>query len=74
MEKMDAIIESCVATVVGIALVTTFVIPTCFGTGGFISSLTGDLAKYNTLLSAVVMMCIVGLIVGVIRYFTKSDR
>ena len=71
---MDAIIESCVATVVGIALVCTFVIPTCLGSGGFITSLTGDLGRYNSLLSAVVMMCIIGVLIGVIRYFTKSDR
>lgn len=39
-----------------------------------ISGLTGDAAEYAPLLSVVIMMAIVGLIIGVVRYFGGSKE
>lgn len=70
-DKLDTIIDSSVAAVVGLALLATFVIPTGID---FISSLTGNYAKYNSLLYVVLIAAIIVLIVGVIRFYSNKSR
>lgn len=67
-DKLDSVIGMAVAAVVGVVLLCAFVIPTCTD---FIGDLTGENAQYAPLLGLVVLMCIIGLIVGVIRYFQR---
>lgn len=71
MDKINNILESSVATVVGIVMICALVIPVGWAQ---ISSLTGDYAQWNGLLEIVIVMSIVGLIIGVIRYFSANKR
>lgn len=70
-DRLDDIIGASVAALVGIVLLCAMVIPTAVQ---FIGDLSGDAAKYAPLLGVVVIMAIVGLIVGVIRFFQRSAR
>ena len=69
--KLDSIINSSVAAVVGLALLCCMVIPVGVD---FISQLTGDYAKWNSLLYVVIIATIIVLIVGVIRFYTRDKR
>ncbi len=71
MDKLDSVIGSCIAALVGIVLLCAAVIPVSVD---FIGDLTGDAAEYAPLLSLVVIMCILGLVIGIIRFFQSSER
>lgn len=64
--RLDDIIDSSTAALVGLALICTAVLPIGLG---FINDLTGDAADYKPLLTLVIFMAIIGLIVGVIKTF-----
>lgn len=69
--KIDQIMESSIATVIGIIMICALVIPVGVQQ---ISSLVGtNMTQWNTLLYLVITMCVIGLIIGVIRYFTGSS-
>lgn len=70
-DKVDNIMESSIAAVIGIIMLCALVIPVAVQQ---IGGLTGNLAQWNTMLYLVVTMCVVGLIIGVIRYFTGSSK
>lgn len=67
-DKMDAIIGASVAALVGIIIVCSVVIPVAMDQ---IGSLTGDAMQYAPLLSVVIIMVIVGLVIGVIRFYQR---
>ena len=70
-DKLDDIINSSTAALVGIVLICALVIPVGIDQ---INSLTGDYAQWNGLLEVVIVMCIVGLIVGIIRFFSSNSK
>ncbi len=70
-DKLDDIIDSSVAAIVGIVLLCAAVIPIAVD---FIGDLTGEAAQYAPLLGVVVIMCILGLVIGVIRFFQSNKR
>lgn len=71
-DRLDAVIGASIAALVGIVLICAAVIPTATD---FIGSLTGDSqTKYAPLLGVVLVMVIVGLIVGIIRFYSGARR
>lgn len=70
-DKIDSIIEACLAALIGIIIVCAVVIPVGLDQ---IGTLTGAAAQYAPLLSVVIIMVILSIIVGVIRYFQSSKR
>ena len=71
--NMDRVIMAVVTAIVGIALVTTALIPVSVDM--ITSNLnTSDLQQWNPLLYAVITITVVGILVGVIRFFTNSKR
>lgn len=70
-DKIDSILNSSTAALIGIIMLASVVIPVGVSQ---ISGLTGDAAEYAPLLSVVIMMAIVGLIIGVVRYFGGSKE
>ena len=67
-DKMDNIIGASVAALVGIIFVCSVVIPVAMDQ---IGSLTGDAMQYAPLLSVVIIIVIVGLVIGVIRFYQR---
>lgn len=73
-DKLSNIIDSSVAAIVGIVMVASAVIPVAVSQIVSLQTITDyDTATFQSLLGVAVIMVIIGLIVGVIRYFTKSD-
>lgn len=72
-DKLSNILDSSVAAIVGIVMVASAVIPIAVSQISSLKLLSGETEMYQTLLEVVVIMVIVGLIIGVIRFFTKSD-
>ena len=71
--NMDKVIMAVVTAIVGIALVTTALIPVSVDM--ITTNLnTSDLQQWNPLLYAVITITVVGILVGVIRFFTNSKR
>lgn len=71
-DRLDAVIGASIAALVGIVLICAAVIPTATQ---FIDGLTGDnQTKYAPLLGVVLIMVIIGLIVGVIRFYSSARR
>ena len=71
--RMDLVIGAIITAIVGVALLTTALIP--ISVDMITSNLnTTALQKWNTLLYAVITMTVVGVMVGVIRFFTNSKR
>ena len=69
--KIDNILESSIAALLGIIMVCALVIPVGVEQ---IGSLTGtNMDQWNSLLYLVITMLVVGLIIGVIRYFSGSS-
>lgn len=70
-DRLSDIIDSSTAAIVGIVMICFAVIPIAVDA---ISSLSGDAAKYAPLLGVVVIMVILGLIIGVIRFYQGAKR
>lgn len=71
--NMDKVIGAIITAIVGIALLTTALIP--ISVDMIAENLTTTATqKWNTLLYAVITMVCVGVMVGVIRFFTNSRR
>ena len=71
--NMDKVIMAVVTAIVGIALVTTALIPVSVDM--ITQNLnTESLQQWNPLLYAVITITVVGILVGVIRFFTNSRR
>lgn len=70
-DRLDDVIGSSVAAVVGIVMICALVIPVGLQ---YIGDLTGEAAQYAPLLGVVIIMTIIGLIVGVVRYFQGNQR
>lgn len=71
--RMDLVIGAIITAIVGVALLTTALIP--ISVDMITSNLnTTALQKWNTLLYAVITMTVVGVMVGVIKWFTNSKR
>ena len=68
-DKLDSIIDSSVAALVGIIMLCTVVIP--LGVQ-FIGDLTGEAANYAPLLGVVLTVCCLGLVIGIIRFYQNS--
>lgn len=71
--RMDLVIGAIITAIVGVALLTTALIP--ISVDMISTNLnTSDLQKWNTLLYAVITFTVVGVMVGVIKWFTNSRR
>ncbi len=71
--RMDLVIGAIITAIVGVALLTTALIP--ISVDMITNNLnTTSLQKWNTLLYAVITMTVVGVMVGVIKWFTNSKR
>lgn len=71
--RMDLVIGAIITAIVGVALLTTALIP--ISVDMITNNLnTTALQKWNTLLYAVITMTVVGVMVGVIKWFTNSRR
>lgn len=71
--RMDLVIGAIITAIVGVALLTTALIP--ISVDMITTNLnTTSLQKWNTLLYAVITMTVVGVMVGVIKWFTNSKR
>lgn len=71
-DRLDAVIGASIAALVGIVLICAAVIPTATS---FIDGLTGDSqTKYAPLLGVVLIMVIIGLIIGVLRFYSSARR
>ena len=70
---MDLVIGAIITAIVGVALLTTALIP--ISVDMITTNLnTTALQKWNTLLYAVITTTVVGVMVGVIKWFTNSKR
>lgn len=70
-DKIGTIVDSSVATLIGIILLCSMVIP--IGVDQ-IGQLTGVAAQYGSILRVVLLMSIVAVIYGVIRFFSNSKE
>lgn len=70
-DKVDNIIDSSIAAVLGIIMLCALVIP--IGVQQIDSLVGTNLTQWNPLLYLVITFCVVGLMIGVIRYFTGSS-
>lgn len=68
-DKVDNILETSIAAVIGILMICSLVIPVGVDQ---IMSLTGDYAQWNPMLLLVITMVIIGLVIAIVRYFTTS--
>ncbi|MBR5015065.1 MAG: hypothetical protein IKY16_10770 [Bacteroidales bacterium] len=69
--KIDSIINSAVATLIGIIMLCSVVIP--IGVDQ-IATLTGDASAYAPLIGVAITMSVVAVIIGVVRYFSSSKE
>lgn len=70
-DKVDKVITTAIATLVGVILMASVVIPISVGQ---IATLTGDAAQYAPMLGVVLTMALVGLIIYVVRSFSVSKE
>lgn len=70
-DRLDAVIGASIAALVGIVLICAAIIPTATE---FIGNLTGDSAKYAPLLGVVLIVTIIGLIIGILRFYSNAGR
>lgn len=70
-DKLDTIINSAVATLIGIIMLCAVVIP--IGVDQ-IATLTGDAEPYGMLVGVALTMSVLALIVGIVRYFSTSKE
>lgn len=70
-DKIGTIVDSSVATLIGIILLCSMVIPVGVKQ---IALLTGDAAQYAPIVGVVLLMSIVAVIYGVVRYFSNSKE
>lgn len=70
-DKIGSIVDSSVAALLGIILLCSMVIPIGVDQIGL---LTGDASQYAPILGVVLLMSIVAVIVGVVRFFSNSKE
>ena len=69
--RLDEIIDSSMAAVVGIALICAAVIPIGMK---FIDGLSEDYSQFVPLLTLVIFVAILGIVIGVLRTFQDNKR
>ena len=70
-DKIDNIVNSSVATLVGIVMLCGLVIPVGMS---LILGLPEAYSEFETMLKVTISMSIVGLIVGIVRYFSSNKE
>lgn len=70
-DKVDRVITTAIATLVGVILMASVVIPISVDQ---IATLTGDAGQYAPMLGVVLTMALVGLIIFVVRSFSVSKE
>ena len=70
-DKIDNILESSIAAMLGIVMICALVIPV--GVDQIASLVGTNMTQWNPLLYLVITMCVIGLMIGVIRYFTGNS-
>lgn len=74
-DRLSNIIDGSMAAVVGIIMIAAVVIPIAVSQiNSLTSSVAGDdWATYQSLLSVVIILTIVGLIIGIVKHFSGSS-
>ena len=70
-DKIDNIINSSVATLVGIVMLCAVVIPVGLD---LILGMPEAYSEFETILKVAITMAIIGLIVGIVRYFSSNKE
>ena len=70
-DKVDNILETSIAAVIGILMICSLVIPVGWDQ---IQSLGEGYDQWNGLLEIVIVMVIIGLIIAIVRYFSTSNK
>ena len=70
-DKVDNILESSIAFVIGIVMICALVIPVGVDQ---IASLASGYDQWNSLLEVAIVMIIIGFIIAIVRYFTSSSK
>jgi len=70
-DKVDNILDSSIAAVIGIIMLCALVIP--IGVQQIGSLVGTNMTQWNALLYLVITFCVIGLMIGVIRYFTGNS-
>ena len=70
-DKIDNILETSIAAVIGILMICSLVIPVGWDQ---IQSLGSGYDQWNGLLEVVIVMVIIGLIIAIVRYFASSTN
>lgn len=70
-DKIDNIINSSVATLIGIVMLCAVVIPVGMS---LILAMPEAYNEFATILKVAITMAIVGLIVGIVRYFSSNKE
>lgn len=72
-DKIDSIVLTIVAAVVGIIMLTSFAIPTIFNQVAGITN-ADALAQYGDLLRGIILFLIIGLILFIVRSYNSAGR
>lgn len=77
--KLDTVINSMVVLIVGTVILCSAAIPVISSQVGGLSDLIGpdqvlDIATFQTLIGVALIMAILGLVIGILKMYTKSDR
>ena len=76
-DKIDKVVISIVALIIGVVLLCSAAIPIISSQVTGLNKITGsvlDIATFQTLIGVAVIFTILGLIVVIVRGYTKSDR
>lgn len=78
-DKIDNTISSVTATIVGVVLICSALIPIAIGQISFLNGLTvgtggPDMSQYVSLIEVVITMVIIGLVVIVVRSYTRHGE
>lgn len=73
-DPLDKITNSLTATVVGIIFVCSVLLPIALKQIETLTTTYSEAETYTPLITAVIIMAIVGLLIGIIRFYRSGDR
>lgn len=73
-DRIDTIVITIMAAVIGIVLLCSFAIPTIFGTAGLGALTDAQNSEYGGLIKIIVIVLIFGLIIPIVRGYNSRQR
>lgn len=76
-DRLSTIIDVSIAAIVGIVMIASAVIPIAVSQIDSLNSITSttvDIDMYQAMLGLVIVFVILALVIGIVRYFSSSDR